>query len=308
MKSFKVFVLLIVLIEAGNACALTPKERAHYKSLLVAIDRNRPLSPVQKKAVLKYADLLAEDRPEFDVDDAVKVVAKTAPARRATHAKKTAPVRKPARAKKTMPVKKARVKKTAPVKKVAPARQSKKVQRDEENSNDIPLLDELNDADLMGISDVSVRGYGPLPDTIVLDNYKHYMQPDIRTISEGTFEPFGWHHDLGEKIERTKKMGSHTLKITNKETSPSGLYRFEWGLGGMNKKLSTFFPSTWTRQMVQQKIVEAYNYARDHHYAPEAQRNNTFALVGFTKEGIEIKIIINQKGRVITAFPLWPKK
>ena len=169
-------------------------------------------------------------------------------------------------------------------------------------------LDELSAADLVGINDVTAQGYGPLSDTIVFDNYKHYMQPDIRTASDGTVELLGWHHDLGGNIERTKTINGHAIKITNKETHPSGLYRFEWSVDGTSKKLSTFFPSTWSRQMVQQKIVEAYNYARNHNYIPQPQRNNTFALTGFTKEGIEIKIIINQRGRVITAFPEWPKK
>jgi hypothetical protein len=408
MKKLRVLVLLIVV---NNACAvLTPNERAQYQRILVAIDTNRPLNAVQKKAITKYADLLEQDRPAFDINQVVKTSAKAVPVQKVTSApaqrpltgaqkraiaaqqrreaaaaaqrvqqaapvQKAAPVKAAAPARRTVAAQKAvpapaqrpltgsqkrviaaqqrreaaaaaqRVQQAAPVQKAAPARRTAaaqkavpaqkssarpltgaqkraiaaqekreaaaqvRVQQEQENNNDLPLLNELSDNDLIGINDVVVRGYGPLPDTIVLDNYKHYMQPDIRTSAEGTFEPFGWHHDLGGRIERTKMIDGHTIKIMSKQTDPSGLYRFEWSVDkGLNKKLSTFFPFTWSRQMVQQKIVEAYNYARNHNYAPVAQRNNTFALVGFTKEGIEIKIIVNQKGRVITAFPEWPKK
>lgn len=389
MKKLRVLVLLIVV---NNACAvLTPNERAQYQRILVAIDTNRPLNAVQKKAITKYADLLGQDRPAFDINQVVKTSAKAVPAPKITPAKRATPARSAVPVQKVAPVRRATatqkvapapaqrpsakpltgsqkraiaarekreaaaaeqrvqqaapVQKAAPVKAAAPARRTAaaqkavpaqkssarpltgaqkraiaaqekreaaaqvRVQQEQENNNDLPLLNELSDNDLIGINDVVVRGYGPLSDTIVLDNYKHYMQPDIRTSAEGTFEPFGWHHDLGGRIERTKMIDGHTIKIISKQTHPSGLYRFEWSVdNGLNKKLSTFFPFTWSRQMVQQKIVEAYNYARNHNYAPVAQRNNSFALVGFTREGIEIKIIVNQKGRIITAFPEWPKK
>ena len=95
--------------------------------------------------------------------------------------------------------------------------------------------------------------------------------------------------------------------IESYEKHSSGIYRFDWGVEGMSKKTSTFFPYSWSGETVQRKIVEAYKYARKYHFIPESQKNGSFVIIGFTRESIKVKIIINQKGTIITAYPVWPE-
>jgi hypothetical protein len=75
----------------------------------------------------------------------------------------------------------------------------------------------------------------------------------------------------------------------------------------MHKKTSTFFPSHWSEEKVQKKISEAFKYAKKHNLTPEVQQNGNLSFHGFTKEGMNIKIITDQKRNFITAYPRWPK-
>ena len=168
-------------------------------------------------------------------------------------------------------------------------------------------LNSLEGKELIGIENVSVSGYGALPKRIYLDKYKHYLQPELRTTSTGKLKPSGWHHDPGKRIESIKRINGHKIEIINCEKHASGIYRFDWGVEGVRKKTSTFFPHTWSRETVQQKIVEAYKYARRYHVMPTLQPNGNFAVRGFTKERIKVNIIIDQKGMVVTGYPVWPE-
>ena len=90
-------------------------------------------------------------------------------------------------------------------------------------------LDRLKGKNLIGIKDVSVSGYESLPKRVFLNNYEHYLQPELRTTTNGKIKPSGWHHDPGKSIERIKKVNGHKIEIINKEIRSSGVYRFEWG-------------------------------------------------------------------------------
>jgi hypothetical protein len=165
-------------------------------------------------------------------------------------------------------------------------------------------LDRLKGKDLLGIDNIVMSGYGPLPETVSLVNYKHYLQPELRITSKGKIKPSGWHHDPGRRIEAIKRINGHKIEIENYKKHASGIYKFEWGVEGMQKKRSTFFPHTWSRELVQSKIREAYKYARKHKVIPEFQnRTNNFSLFGFTKDGIKIEMIINQQGMIVSAYP-----
>ena len=102
-------------------------------------------------------------------------------------------------------------------------------------------------------------------------------------------------------------MNDYILNIVHKETHKSGIYRFEWGVEGSLKKASTFFPHTWSEKKVQEKTIEAYEYAKKHQIEPKFQPNTKkFLLSGFTKEGIEIAMLISSEGCMVVAFPKWP--
>lgn len=164
------------------------------------------------------------------------------------------------------------------------------------------------DESVSELKEVYLRGYGPLPKTVILGNYQHYLQPEIKIRAGGIIEPSGWHYDFDRRIERAKRVDGYTLEIEKRKQHSIGLYRFNWGVAGeMHKKISTFFPYTWNIKKVQRKIVEAYKYARKHHCAVQEERNGRFSLIGLTQEGISIKMIIGADGRVVTVYPLWPK-
>jgi hypothetical protein len=165
-------------------------------------------------------------------------------------------------------------------------------------------LDRLKGKDLLGIDNIVMSGYGPLPESISLANYKHYLQPELRITSKGKIKPSGWHHDPGRRMEAIKRINGHKIEIENYKKHASGIYEFDWGVEGMRKKTSTFFPHSWSRELIQSKIREAYKYARKYKIDPEFQnRTNNFSLFGFTKDGIKIEMIINQQGIIISAYP-----
>ena len=111
------------------------------------------------------------------------------------------------------------------------------------------------------------------------------------------------------KIEDVLMHMSDDLKldIIDKETHASGIYRFDWGVEGSQKKGSTFFPYTWSEEILQKKIIEAYEYARKHRIPPKFQPDTkNFLVSGFTKDGIAIAMLISSEGNIIVAFPKWP--
>jgi hypothetical protein len=166
-------------------------------------------------------------------------------------------------------------------------------------------LNRLEGKDLLGIDNIVLSGYGPLPKSISLDNYKHYLQPELRITSKGKIKPSGWHHDSGRRMEAIRRIDGHKIEIVNYEKHASGIYKFEWGVEGMQKKRSTFFPHAWSRELIQKKIVEAYKYARKYNTSPQLQQNSNFLLSGFTKDGMEITMIIDQRGTIVSAYPKW---
>ena len=170
-------------------------------------------------------------------------------------------------------------------------------------------LERLKGKDLLGIDNIVMSGYGPLPETVSLANYKHYLQPELRITSKGKIKPSGWHHDPGRRMETIKRINGHKIEIENYKKHASGIYKFDWGVKGMKyKKPSTFFPYVWSRKTIQQKIVEAYKYARKYKVSPIFQADTgNFLLHGFTSEYIKIEMIINTKGQLITAYPVFPK-
>jgi hypothetical protein len=165
-------------------------------------------------------------------------------------------------------------------------------------------LNRLKGKDLIGIENISAPGYGPLPKQISLSNYEHYLQSELRTISKRKIKPSGWHHDPCKRIEKIKRINGHKIEIECYEKHKSGIYKFDWGVEGMSKKTSTFFPHTWSRETVQQKIIEAYKYARKYKTPPIFQnKTNNFVLTGFTNDGIKITMIIDKQGKMVSAYP-----
>ena len=65
----------------------------------------------------------------------------------------------------------------------------------------------------------------------------------------------------------------------------------------------TFFPAHWSRKDVIEKIYEAYDDFKKSGANATLIPNGTYKINGFTKEGIEIEMLVTQKGVINTAYP-----
>lgn len=71
----------------------------------------------------------------------------------------------------------------------------------------------------------------------------------------------------------------------------------------------TIFPSDWTRQEVVKKILEARKNIEKYKVVFERQPDkDVYRAVGYTKEGIRIRFVKNNKGKITTIFPEMQQK
>jgi len=66
----------------------------------------------------------------------------------------------------------------------------------------------------------------------------------------------------------------------------------------------TFFPSHWTQEKVISKIHEAYNNFKQSNITPILNCKGKYTIRGFTKEGIEIEMILTKDAEMQTAYPI----
>jgi hypothetical protein len=66
----------------------------------------------------------------------------------------------------------------------------------------------------------------------------------------------------------------------------------------------TFFPSHWPREKVMSKISEAYDNFKRSNLTPILNCKGRYTLRGFTREGIEIEMIMTQDAEIRTAYPI----
>src|SRR5699024_4265068 len=129
---------------------------------------------------------------------------------------------------------------------------------------------------------------------------------DTKYFKDGALE----HIFEGEVNQRNQAVGFHydgfpTKKgniVQGTETKPnaSGVYEAEIEVNGVSKTSnggkSTFFPKEWNAQQVVDAINEAYE-------AKTWINGNTYA--GLTSEGMEISMYLDQKEKIISAFPVY---
>jgi hypothetical protein len=66
----------------------------------------------------------------------------------------------------------------------------------------------------------------------------------------------------------------------------------------------TFFPSHWTPEKVTNKINEAYDNFKKSNTAPILNCKGRYTIRGFTREGIEIEMIVTKDAEIQTAYPI----
>ncbi len=127
----------------------------------------------------------------------------------------------------------------------------------------------------------------------IIINFEHIFGPEITCIKKG-LELSGFHHDFMGLIEKT---GLITFRYVKKGIH--GVYGANWYYNG-KEKYSTFFPKSWDRVKVMEKIMEAYKNSK----LPELTSQGNWQIKGITSEGIKIDIIIDKLGKVISAYPI----
>jgi hypothetical protein len=166
----------------------------------------------------------------------------------------------------------------------------------------------------------SFAGYTTLDEEIVLLRTKwaqqfpdgfpfhHIFEPEIRTYTNSAGIPIidisGWHHDYHNMIFNSGFLNGQKVEFITKRIGNHGVYFLEWCMPNGGEKSSTFFPSEWSRDQVMQKINEAFLYMEKQKTKFIQQQNGYSAAIGFTKEGICIKIIKNKDNKLITAYPI----
>jgi len=104
----------------------------------------------------------------------------------------------------------------------------------------------------------------------------------------------GFHHDYQGILEKSGK-----IKFITKTTDPKTgviLCDIEWG--GRVYEGKTLFPAAWTREKTLERISETLKNPFEVVF-----EEGRWRIEGTTKEGINIRSIIDEKGNLITSYP-----
>jgi Bacterial EndoU nuclease len=96
---------------------------------------------------------------------------------------------------------------------------------------------------------------------------------------------------------------SGIFEFANKVVDITGVYKAELLYMGEHVKEITFFPAHWSREQVISKIYEAYDNFIKSGALTELRPDGKYLIKGLTNEGIEIEMLISQKGKIVTAYP-----
>lgn len=131
----------------------------------------------------------------------------------------------------------------------------------------------------------------------VSGDLEHWYSIDLKKLKNGTLKLSGFHLDANNFIENCG-----IFQIKNRRVDKFGCYGGEvWYDGQRIHKDKTFFPSHWTREQVLDKVIEALQNVKS---ITQKNSNSNFEVRGLTSEKIEIEMIINKNGKILTAYPL----
>ncbi len=123
---------------------------------------------------------------------------------------------------------------------------------------------------------------------------KHIFIPSVKK-GWRALEARGFHHDLMETI-----IEAGVVELDNVEWLANGIKRAKMTFNGAVAPQKTFFPSHWTRETVVKKIVEACKNLVD----LPAWDDGMWTMSGVTSEGVGVYVVVNESGRIITAYPI----
>jgi len=133
--------------------------------------------------------------------------------------------------------------------------------------------------------------------------YLRHIFEDKLILDNGNFNGFsGFHHDPCLIIKTAGKSQGVSFKILQEITGPAGSYKLIFQ--GTNKLIpKSFFPYNWSRTYVMEKIVEGCKNAERAKAPVKLAENGKYVTFGITNEGMEIRIIFDSVGNIISAYP-----
>lgn len=96
---------------------------------------------------------------------------------------------------------------------------------------------------------------------------------------------------------------NYEMEIIEKTMGGNVVYKMIWSVEDCWKE-SVFFPQEWSRQDVALAIQEAYNYCAEREKDYFLEPYDCYRLEGFSKNGMKIKMIINEDGKMLLACPV----
>lgn len=105
----------------------------------------------------------------------------------------------------------------------------------------------------------------------------------------------GFHHDYLGKIEK-----SGLVQVKNIKRGLHGSYMADIIVKGIYGERKAFFPRLWTHEKVMEKILESIQ-------GPNKifrKVGNVSIIEGFTREGMEIRSVITESGKITLSYPI----
>lgn len=131
-----------------------------------------------------------------------------------------------------------------------------------------------------------------------LEETGHFREGALEHILEGEINHKG--QAVGFHYNQLPSKRGKIVEDTKTKPNEDGIYEAEITVDGKQKAgnngKSTFFPDEWDTQEVVNAINEAYEHKIHIH-------GNTFE--GLTKDGIQIRMYLDQNDKIISAFPIF---
>jgi len=156
-------------------------------------------------------------------------------------------------------------------------------------------------AALKRMFDGSRKGFGMFAKKYIKPDYEHIFGITFKAKNNIIQKAYGFHHDLISTIENNT-----ALKLVGKKMYPHGFYKvsaIKYN-GSKIKDIATFFPTNWSREKVMHKIYAAYDHFIESGTITKLTKEGKMRIRGLISEGIEIEMILTQKGKLITAYPI----
>lgn len=144
------------------------------------------------------------------------------------------------------------------------------------------------------------KGFSECANKFVKFNYKHLFSLEFNVSRKGKPKIQGFHHDMHGVMEK-----SGEITLVNKVTGKFGCYEAEVQVAGaVSKPGKTFFPQSWSRRKVIEKIHEAFeNFKKSGMQA--VKENNQYTFRGLTNEGMQIEFCMTEAGEIKTCYPIF---